>query len=103
MTDDDHDFPDLGPCCMCATRRPRNIVLLDRHCAVPGHGWGCVVCGLPSNGACAVLCDICYKDYVAEPAKLVIACSGYPATDGRIAIADLPADRFAHNLVRHEE
>lgn len=98
----ENDAPDLGPCCRCETRAGvRNIVMLDRRCAVPGHGWGCVVCGLPPDGASAVLCDDCLAKWQDDESRLTIACRGYPGEDGRIAIAELPAGRFAHDMARH--
>ena len=52
------DTPDLGPCCCCGgTERVRDIVMLSRKAPVPGTGWGCVVCGLPNDGASYVCCD----------------------------------------------
>ena len=52
----------LGPCCQCeCTDGVRNIFLLNRRGAIPGRGWGCVVCGLPPDGAVAVLCDACVE------------------------------------------
>jgi hypothetical protein len=73
------DLPDLGPCCMCGAPRPYAIVMLKRRAAVRGHGWGCVVCGLPADGAVAVLCDPCFERYHRDPAALTLACAGYPS------------------------
>ncbi|MBI1207475.1 MAG: hypothetical protein GC191_09340 [Azospirillum sp.] len=95
--------PDLGPCCICSGTAPSNILMLARRAAVPGHGWGCVQCGLPSDGAVAVLCDGCLTLYQADAAILTACCRGWPATDGRIAIADLPQGVFEHNLAMHPE
>jgi hypothetical protein len=93
---------DLGPCCMCETSQGvTNIIMLDRRCAVPGHGWGCVVCHLPNDGAVAVLCDDCHELYRRRPEYLLDACRGHPATEGRIAIEDLPPGPFAHDLTKH--
>ena len=90
--------PKLGPCCRCETTEGVHaIVMLARRCAVPGHGWGCVVCGLPSDGASAVLCDPCVVRWQAAPALLTIACRGYPGTDGRSPIAELPPGEFKHD------
>lgn len=53
----------LGSCCACGREDEtcRNIVMLSVRAPVPGAGWGCVVCGLPLDGAIAVLCDACMK------------------------------------------
>jgi hypothetical protein len=51
------------PCCSCLRIRPgvRNFIMLTQRGPVPGVGWGCIPCGLPSAGAMAVLCDGCLK------------------------------------------
>jgi hypothetical protein len=93
---------DLGPCCMCETTEGAvNMVCLDRRCAVPGHGWGCVVCHLPFDGAVAVLCDECFRLYRQQPEYLIEACRGYPGTEGRIPIEELPPGEFAHDMAMH--
>lgn len=97
---DDDDLPDLGPCCMCeGLAGVSNIILLERRGVVAGHGWGCIECGLPMDGASAVLCDPCFDRYLADESVLTIACRGYPATDGRVAIAVLPP--FNHDAAKH--
>jgi hypothetical protein len=96
------DLPDLGPCCMCeGTEGVRNLIMLDLRGTVPGHGWGCLGCGLPSDGASAVLCDKCLTRYQADRSLLTIACRGYPGTDGRIPIAEL--EPFEHDDAAHRE
>lgn len=81
---------DLGPCCACERRGKsvRNIILLEKRSPVPGRGWGCVVCGLPPDGAVYVLCDDCLEKK-AEPK---FACRGYPAKDGRVPIGELTGE-----------
>jgi hypothetical protein len=99
----DDDAPALGPCCMCeGVSGVRNLMMLDRRGLVPGHGWGCVVCGLPSDGATAVLCDACLAAYRAGR-KLRFVCRGYPAKDGRAALEELPDGAFAHDEAKHAE
>ena len=102
-SDEAEPGPTLGPCCVCfGTNGVRNIIMLDRRGAVPGHGWGCVVCGLPSDGAYAVLCDNCVPRWHQDETILTIACRGYPATEGRIPIAELPLEPFGHDKSKHK-
>lgn len=92
------DPPSLGPCCICETETgARMIVMLPFKGLVPGHGWGCVVCNLPMDGASAVLCDGCLEDYAADRKTLRFACRGYPATEGRVPIEAL-TEPHAHDL-----
>jgi hypothetical protein len=92
------DTPNLGPCCVCErTVNVNSVFMLDRRGAIPGTGWGCVVCSLPADGAVAVLCDECVRTD-KEP---IFACLGYPATSKRIRISDLPTGPFVHDLARH--
>jgi hypothetical protein len=101
MTDDAPGAPPaLGPCCICLKAPATLIVLLDRVAAVPGHGWGCLECGLPPDGACAVLCLGCIDGYV-HGGELHEVCRGYPETDGRMRFTELPATRFQHDLAVH--
>lgn len=98
MSDHDDDTPRLGQCCICGGENGvRNIIMLDQRAAVPGHGWGCVVCNLPMDGAYAVLCDGCLAGWQADNSILKTACRGYPGSEGRIAIADLPTGGFKHD------
>lgn len=88
----------LGPCCMCdGTESVNNVIMLSRRGAVPGHGWGCVVCSLPMDGAYAVLCDTCLPKWQADNSLLTVACRGYPGKEGRILVAELPDGEFDHN------
>jgi hypothetical protein len=91
------DLPDLGTCCVCGTRRDvTNVVTLDRRGPTPGKGWGCFVCGLPFDGAFAVLCSTCLGQ------TPVFVCVGYPAGNGaRALLADLDPEPFAHDEVAH--
>jgi hypothetical protein len=92
MSDDySTDTPSLGPCCNCGTtENVRNIVMLARRAPTPGSGWGCVVCGLPSDGAVAVMCDDCLEQ---EPRAV---CDGYPVAGKRVPIEQLAAEAFDH-------
>lgn len=104
MTEHDHVSPHLGSCCMCdGADGVRNIIMLSQRGAIAGHGWGCVVCGLPSDGAYAVLCDPCLELWQKKPELLTTACRGYPGSEGRIPIAELPPGRFDHDDRKHKE
>lgn len=93
------DAPYLGPCCVCETEAGvHNIIMLDRQAVMSGHGWGCLVCGLASDGAMAVLCDPCLKAWQADNSILKIACRGYPAKDGRVAIDVLPIFKHREDI-----
>lgn len=92
---------DLGPCCACGDTgaQVRNIVCLEKAASVLGAGWGCAVCGLPANGAVAVLCDRCLDARV----NIRFAVVGYAAAPehGRIPVEELSS--FQHNLRRHAQ
>lgn len=91
--------PNLGRCCACGKEGPdvRNIIALPLRAPVPGTGWGCFVCGLPSNGAVAVLCDDCLD--LAEDVRY--ACVGYAGQNRRLPLR-LLAGPFEHIRSRHE-
>jgi hypothetical protein len=88
----------IGPCCGCgATQGVKNILMLNRRSPSPGKGWGCVVCGLPFDGAVAVMCDACLGT------KPKFVCIGYPASDGRCPIGECPPEKFEHDMAKHAE
>lgn len=97
---DDDDPRDFGPCCACGATGPtvRNLLMIERRAPVPGTGWGCVVCGLPADGAVAVLCDQCIDTRVS-PRQ---ACLGYPASLERMPIDEL-TEPFTHDAARHRD
>jgi hypothetical protein len=104
-TDDDlDDLYALGPCCICETDQDvRNIAMLDQRAPIAGHGWGCVVCDLPPDGALAVLCDRCAGGFESKILKLQFACRGYPASEGRVPFEDLDPAPFEHDRRKHPE
>lgn len=92
------DAPNLGPCCGCGLEGPavRNILMLQKKSPLAGKGWGCFTCGLPSDGATAVVCDGCLH----SKAPLVTACRGCPGADGRVPIGELGGSHH-HDLAAH--
>lgn len=91
----------LGSCCVCESLvGVRNILMLNQKSPVPGHGWGCFQCGLPPDGASAVLCDDCFSAILEKPLRF--ACVGYPAKDGRIPIEQL-SEAHEHDYTKHSE
>lgn len=96
---DDEDAENLAPCCGCAgAERVRNIFMLPRRGPSPGKGWGCIVCGLPNDGAIAVMCDTCV-DNAVDPQFVVV---GYAKSGRRMPVSDLTDQRvFDHDEAKH--
>lgn len=97
----------LGSCCICAgTKKVVNILMLNLLSPTPGHGWGCVVCGVPADGAVAVVCDACVEecgengDVIKDRLRWV--CTGYPASEGRTPIQEATGF-FDHDRAGHPE
>jgi len=98
--------PTLGRCCVCEKGGPlvRNILSLHQVAPVRGTGWGCVVCGLPSDGAVCVVCDPCLEALKASgEIKPKFVCVGYPYQNGRQLLETLKTPAFDHDLSKHPE
>jgi len=94
--------PTLGKCCVCEKEDEtvRNIMMMHRRAPGPGgHGWGCCVCGLPPDGAIAVLCDDCLEQKF-DPR---FVCEGYAYQNKRVPIENCPKGDFDHDLCKHTE
>lgn len=92
--------PNLGACCGCgAVDGVRNLVMLTVRAATPGYGWGCLVCGLPSDGAVAVLCDDCMRH---DPPRIEYAVDG-PVSLGRRLPLERLTEPYDHDLSKHPE
>lgn len=92
-----------GPCCCCGTMyKVRTLVMLEKKAPVPGTGWGCVQCGLPLDGALAVLCDQCAANSADLPNCLRFVCRGYPTLGERTPIEEV-AGEHAHDMSQHPE
>lgn len=98
---DDEESPGLGPCCVCGKEDEtvRNLYALDKRAPVPGTGWGCFQCGLPSDGAMAVVCDECHE----KGAKLVYVIYGMAGDKGRMLRSELSDEDFKHDMSKHPE
>ncbi len=92
------ELGDLGACCacLCVGASVRNLVMLPVRAPVPGTGWGCVVCGLPNDGALAVVCDLCLDLNL----EIVEAIDGY-ATKGQRVWRDTLTVPFDHRDIPH--
>lgn len=97
------DHISLGPCCGCGCEGPevRNIMMLDKIAPVPGTGWGCVVCGLPNDGAIAVTCDDCAGSEVNGFSHVRYVCAGYAGDGVRVPLAGLSPAPFRHDQSKH--
>lgn len=93
---------DLGPCCNCGNIS-KNVVMLARRGPVPGRGWGCAVCGLPPDGAVAVLCDYCCEQFLDHDEPLKMVCYGYASEGIRVPFGALPPGEFEHDNEKHED
>ena len=92
---------DYGSCCICESQTDvRNIIQLD-YKVKSESGWGCVQCGLPAEGAVAIVCDACierYGDNIEE--KIIYLMDGgqrrlvVPPVEGRIP--------HKHDMSRHQ-
>lgn len=93
------ELPDFGACCACRQEGEtvRNFVALDKRASVPGTGWGCVVCNLPSDGAIAVVCDQC----LAENAAIQDVIHGSADQKQRSPLMAL-TENFDHDHSLHE-
>lgn len=97
--DDDLPAEDYGPCCACGKPNyPQNFLMLPHKAPIPGTGWGCVVCNLPSDGALAVVCDDCL--HRQSDFKTVIL--GYPNNNGRTSYSSVSSTKFHHTMELHE-
>lgn len=96
----DQTKSNFGDCCACGENTPsvRNIICHDLKGVSPGSGWGCVVCGLPPDGAVSVICDSCAD----RKNEIKFVCVGYPARNERLLVADC-REPFAHDLRFHPE
>lgn len=107
----------LGPCCACGQRDATTLCMLTLRSPTPGKGWGCAQCGLPNDGALAVLCDACVPlmEFAVDSraqgtlpswallAELQTVCTGYALSDGRTAVDAFDAQPFAHDFSQHPE
>jgi hypothetical protein len=92
------EMESLGTCCGCETPiGVRTIVTLSFRNKVPGHGWGCVICHLPTDGASAVLCEACTVRLQEGEDVIRFACRGWPAVDGRAPIGKF-TEPFEHDM-----
>ncbi len=89
-----------GRCCACRERLPlRNVVCMSFRApaSAAGKGWGCVVCGLPADGAIAVVCDPC----VQAGAPILDVCADYATQPERADAAPLKDTPYEHDSARH--
>ncbi|WP_138500945.1 hypothetical protein [Nostoc sp. PA-18-2419] len=75
--------------------------MLPKKAPVLGTGWGCLVCGLPSDGAVAVACDDCLALMDTQPDVIKEVIYGYASDKKRYSIAGLAED-FNHKNIPHD-
>lgn len=94
-----------GPCCICECEGEsvQNFIQLDYKNPKKSttSGWGCVVCGLPAEGALAIICDerLNNPDTVIDDIKFLM--------DGETGRVPVPAETdrvpHEHDLSLHRE
>lgn len=91
-----NDETNLGKCCSCEKEGPdvRNVMALPfkKPSTEPGSAWGCFVCGLPNEGAIAVLCDDCLHN-----GKIRFVVDGYAGDNLRLPVDEVQATAEPHN------
>jgi hypothetical protein len=95
----------LGMCCICLEEHPtvRNVVMLEVKAPKPGYGcWGCFQCGLPLEGAIAVLCDNCLEEHTQNGRPISLACVGPPSENQRVPLVSL-TEPFVHDMSHHAD
>jgi hypothetical protein len=98
----------VGRCCACdlVGELPNLMMLAHRGPeSAAGKGWGCVVCGLPADGAMAAVCRRCIPDdwQPGQPqpgGEIRFACTGYVGEPGRVPLAEL-SESFEHDHAKH--
>lgn len=90
----------FGPCHCCGKNNHtvRNILMLAFKSPTPGTGWGCVVCGLPADGASSILCDECIEN--EKQPKLIF--KGYAADIETVPIDEIKKIPFDHDWSLHD-
>ena len=93
----------MGACCACGSRRnERSLICLpfrvpDLWRVEDGTGqWGCFQCGLPPEGAVAVVCDKCMLAG-RDPTTF---CIGAPGKGSRAGV-ELLVEVFQHDMKKH--
>ncbi|MEH2374035.1 hypothetical protein [Nostoc sp.] len=105
--EDDPDYDeeqlDLGTCCGCGCtgKTVQNLIMLQKKAPVPGTGWGCLVCGVPSDGAVAVVCNDCLARLDKHSDVIEEVIYGYPIEKKRYSLAAL-TEFFDHRDIPHE-
>lgn len=90
----------VAKCCACGEVKVlRNILTIERRAPEIGTGWGCVQCGLPQDGAVAIVCDDCLN----ADTPVFLVCLGHAMGQERIPLRDLSPKPFSHNLALHPE
>lgn len=77
--------------------------MLEVKAPKPGYGcWGCFQCGLPLEGAIAVLCDNCLEEHTQNGRPISLACVGPPSENQRVPLVSL-TEPFVHDMSHHAD
>lgn len=92
---------DLGLCCVCGERKADTVIMLPYKSPSPGKGWGCFQCGLPNDGAVAVVCGECFTGVGQKMPDIKYMVIGYPAENVRIPYEPDKLEPFDHDEKKH--
>lgn len=89
-------------CCACGELREdvHNVVCLPVKAPIPGTGWGCVECGLPADGALALVCDSCALRPDDEQRAVEFAYNG-PVGGPELVQVKWLTGQWQHDLTKH--
>ena len=91
---------ELGTCCGCGTTENVHSVIALNKRSPYGGGWGCFQCGLPAEGAIAVMCDEC----IATEAPIREVVAGMVSQGQRVPYGAIDEwEDFQHDLKLHSE
>ncbi len=106
--DADREPAALGRCCRCQQADANVLHMLEiKSPERDGRGWGCMVCGLPPEGAIVVFCEPCAQHFehdreaAAQWFETPTICLGFPQDNRRQQVEKKQMEPHDHDLTKH--